>query len=295
MKTTTERNNKGVEHLLKKEFSKAEAEFTASLEMDSTNSTALNNMGLLHHQKRNYEKAADLFEKAIAITKKDTYYLNLGNALTFLKKYGEAEFNYMECLKINGQNENAKISLAKLYESTGKPELATKIWEELTTSSARGLYKAELARNYMATGNFERALSVLSYLNSVREDALNLCYTGVCEFNLKNYGLAESAFKKSLAIEPDNDKTRHYLAINHLSKGDYDSAIRELNSLIRMHPENSKVKLDKATILLNLGRYGEASDLIKAVLSADPENKKAIRYQKVVRDLLKDAPDEHGK
>jgi tetratricopeptide (TPR) repeat protein len=282
MEAATEKNNKGVEFLLKKDFERAESAFKDALGKDDKNTTALNNMGLLYHQKEEYKKAIQHFNNAISIHAKDTYYLNLANSLTFLGKYDEAETNYKACLSLNLDNANAKISLAKLYEKVGKARLATVIWEELANSSTKEFYKSELAKNYMATGNFENALSVLTYLISINENALYRCYIGVCEFNLKNYGLAELAFKKSLAVEPDNYKTRHYLAINYLSKGDYNDALKQLELLIKMNPDDNKVKLDKAIIFLNLGNYKEAQKLIDQVLKTDSENEKALYYKSVL-------------
>lgn len=286
MEAAIEKNNKGVEFLLKKDFERAESEFKDALEKDDNNTTALNNMGLLYHQKGEYEDAVQQFNKAISIHAKDTYHLNLANSLTFLSKYDEAEIHYKACLSHNADNINAKISLAKLYEKTGKVQRATKIWEELVNSSSKEFYKIELAKNYMAIGNFENALSVLSYLNSIKENALYQCYIGVCEFNLKNYGLAEVAFIKSLSVEPDNHKTRHYLAINYLSKGEYSDAIKQLDMLIKMNPDDSKVKLDKATIFLNLNKYQQAWELINSVLEFNPDNKKAIHYKRIVKEFL---------
>ncbi len=286
MDATIENNNKGVEHLLKKDFDNAKSQFEEALEKDKSNTTALNNMGLLYHQKEHYAKAVTFFNQAISINPKDTYYLNLANSLTFLKKYDEAELNYKYSIHLNADNVNAKISLAKFYQATGKVQMATTIWEELVNSSTKELYKLELAKNYMAIGNFENALSVLSYLSSIKENAEYHCYMGVCEFNLKNYGLAENAFKKSLSIEPDNYKTRHYLAINYLSKGDYAAAIKELDMLIRMNPDYSKIKMDKAMILLNLRKYQEGLDLINGVLKSYPDDKKALKYKNIVNELM---------
>ena len=141
MVTAIEKNNKGVQYLLNKDFENAEFEFKELLENDKTNTTALNNMGLLLHQKGKYEEAIDCFNKAISLNGKDTYFLNLANSLTFLGKFEEAEQNYIKCLHINTDNANAKISLAKLYEKTGQINLAKGIWEDLVNASNKEFYK----------------------------------------------------------------------------------------------------------------------------------------------------------
>lgn len=285
MEETIKINNKGVEHFLNKDFEKAEAEYGKALGIDPQNTTALNNLGLLHHQKKEYDKAVELFTKAIKVHSKDTYHLNLANSLAFLGKYTEAEDNYKQCLSQNPDNENAKISLARFYEIIGRVGDATKIWAQLAYSSPKEFYKIELAKNYMTSGKYENALSVLNNLDSISESAVVDFHIGVCHFNLQNYGMAEAAFKKSLGNEPDNYKTRHYLAMNYLSKGDYSSAIKELDFLIKMNPENLKVKLDKASLLLNFGDYPKALLIIDSVLNVDPKNEKALHYKSLVSEL----------
>lgn len=271
--------------MLNKNFEKAEAEFKLALKKDNKNTSALNNLGLLYHQKKEYTKAVELFNEALSVHAKDTYYLNLANAQVFLKKYPEAEWNYKKCLSINPDNINAKISLAKFYETIGKAGYATRIWENVANVSANDCYKIELAKNYMSTGNFENALSVFNPLSTVKDSAEIYCYIGICEFYLKNFGLAEISFKKSLSLEPDKYEARHYLAVNYLSIGDHKKAIKEFDFLIKIEPKNTKVKLDKASVLLNLGKFGDARKIVETVLQLDPKNTKALHYKKLTEEF----------
>lgn len=292
MEETVKKNNQGVEHFLNSDFDKAEAEYEKALGIDPQNATALNNLGLLYHQKKEYTKAREFFAKAINVQPKDTYYLNLANSLVYLENYAEAEDNYKKCLSLNPENENAKISLARFYEITGRVGEATKIWAQLAYSSPKGFYKIQLAKNYMASGKYENALSMLNKISSISENAEVDFHSGVCHFKLQNYGMAEAAFKKSLARDPDNYKTRHYLAMNYLSKGDYGSAFKELDFLIKMNPENLKVKLDKAILYLNVNEHSKALELIDTVLKTDPKNEKALHYKKLVAELKKNKKSE---
>lgn len=284
MKESIEINNKGVEHFLNENLEKAEQEFLNALAKDKSNVSALNNLGLLFQYKGDYKKAANYFQEAIDILPKDTYYLNMANCLVFLEKYDEAEENYKTCLRLNSDNINAKISLARLYDVTNKPENATDIWKHLMQSSSKEFYKIELAKNYFSLGEYDNALNLLVTLKSANENATVYFYIGACHYSLKNLGMAETAFKKSLAIDPDNYKTRHYLAINYLSKNDYANALREFDFLIKMHPDNVKVKLDKAAVLLSLADLQHAKELIEEILRLDPMNEKAHQYLKLIEE-----------
>lgn len=287
MDKVVETNNKGVQYFLNNSIDKAEAEYKKALDLDAGNTTALNNLGLLYHQQKEYEKAEEYFEKAISIIEKDTYFLNLANAQVFLNKMKEAELNYKKSIQLNSNNTSAQISLARFLEVQNRISESVKIWAYLVQKYPDDFYKIELGKNYMALGNFESALSVLGEAAMVTENSEVFCYLGVCEFNLKNYGLAEEAFKKSLAIEPDSFKTRHYLAINYLSKGDYNKAIKELDFLIKLYPENEKVKLDKVSVLLNFKKYKEVNTILDEVLKMKPKNEKALHFKTMLKDLLK--------
>lgn len=286
MDKITEMNNRGVELFLKNNFTEAENEYKKALELDAENTTTLNNLGLLYHKKKDFEKAEQSFKKAISLKEKDTYWLNLANTQVFLKKMTEAESSYKEAIQLNEQNKSARISLARFYEAQNRIDKSAKIWKRLVKSEPDDFYKIELAKNFMAQGNFDLALEVLS--NTLSETAEILCFMGVCEFNLKNYGLAEDAFKRSLANQPNNFKTRHYLAINYLSKGDYPNAIKELDFIIKLNPENEKVMLDKASVLLNLQKYNDARQLLDEILQKFPKSKKALKYKELLAELLKE-------
>ena len=286
MEKAIEKNNKGVEHFFKEDFKKAQAYYEEALANDKKNATALNNLGLVFHQNKAYDKAVSCYMKALEVKKSDTYFLNLANAFAHLFKNEEAEENYKKCLEVNPDNLNAKISLAKFYQFNDKPEMSVGIWENIASTANNFEYKLELAKNYITIGLHEKALSLLSYLSNIRENTKIYYYIGICEFHLKNYGLAETAFKSCLALEPDNYNARHYLAVNHLAKGDYKNALKELDFIIKINPKELKVKLDKAMVLLNLKRYKGSLILIDEVLHIDPKHVKALHYRTIVMKLL---------
>lgn len=287
MEKVVETNNRGVQYFMNNKMDKAEAEYKKALDLDAKNATALNNLGLLYHKQKKYEKAEEYFTKAISVVEKDTYFLNLANAQVFLKKMNEAEINYKKSIDINGENTSAQISLARFYEVNQRINASVEIWVHLAQKYPDDFYKIELAKNYMALGNFELALAVLEQHSRPDNNFEVFCYVGVCEFNLKNYGLAEEAFKKSLAIQPDDFKTRHYLAINYLSQGDYNQAIKELDFLIKLYPENEKVRLDKISVLLNLKKISDAREMLNELLQINPKNKKALQYKSMLKNNVK--------
>ncbi len=277
-----ELNNQGVTHFLNQRFKEAEDSYNKVLEMDAHNATALNNLGLLYHQQKQYNDAEKCFEEAINANPRSSYYLNLANVQVFLKKWDVAEKNYNKACKLDARNQKAKISLARFYETRQFYSKAAEVWFDLIIQTNETEYKINLAGNKMAMGQFEEALAILSKLTDQKEAAMVYHQIGICELNLKNYGLALLAFRNSLGLAPDNLGTRHYMAVTLLAAGEYEKALREFDLLLRMEPKSIKFRLDKASVLLSLKRTGEAKALIDQVLIRDPENEKAIKYLKLL-------------
>ena len=273
-----ELNNQGVSHFLNQRFKEAEDSYNQVLEMDAHNATALNNLGLLYHQQKHYDNAEKSFEEAIEANPRSSYFLNLANVQVFLKKWATAEKNYIKACELDPKNVKARISLARFYEAQRLFSKAADVWFSLIMQTNETEYKINLAGNKMAMGQFEEALAILSNLTDQKDAATVYHQIGVCELNLRNYGLALLAFRNSLGLSPDNLATRHYLAVTLLSAGEYEKALDEFDFLLKMEPESIKFRLDKASVLLSLQRTGEAKELIDQVLQRDPENKKAAKY-----------------
>lgn len=286
METTIEKNNQGVQFFLNRDFESAKKLYEQALDIDAENVTTLNNLGLLYHQLKEYTTAVNYYEKAISIKPKDTYYVNLANSLMFLERQKEAIELYGISLQINPKNTNAKVCLAKAYEAEKKHQEAGVIWETIVSESNEEKHAIDFAKNQMAQGNFNKSLAILMELQFVEENSLVLALIGMCEFNLKNHGLAEEAFKKSLSISPNNGEIRRYLAINYLSKGNTPEALRELKFLMTMFPKNEQAKLDACMVLLNLKEYKEADQLLDEVLQLNKNNAKAKQYKKTVKSFL---------
>lgn len=283
--TVTKTNNEGVAQFLGKDFKKAEEHFKKALQEDGSNSTAMSNLGLLYHNKHKYDMAVDCFRKAISIAEKDTYYLNLANALVFLKSYAEAEEAYQKSLELNPRNGNAMLSLARFHAFMGNPIKATPLLEKLALGTGGSGVKLELSKNYISLGYFEKALTVLFPLRPREKDGSVSYYIGLCEFHLKNYGLAKTTFLSALSQNPDYRSCRHYLALTHLYLGEYEESLKAFNFLIKLFPEETKYRLDKIAVLMQLKRHSECKSQIEQVLKIDPHNPKAKTYESLINGI----------
>ncbi len=286
MDVAIEKNNEAVKFFLNENFKEAELKYKAALMDDENNTTVLNNLGLLYHQQKNFDEAEKYFEKAITLNSKDVYHVNLANTYVFRKKNKLAHKHYQAALDQNPSNENAKVGLAKLYVVYKDFSSADDLWRNLIQSTHRFIYMVNYAQSLVAQKKFEQTLEFLYSINIKEDSSAKWHLIGVCEFSLKNYGLAETAFKKGLALEPDQVNIRQHLATNFLAKGDTESAIKQFDQVIVMQPENYAALTNKGVILLGNGQLKESLKIFKKALKIKPNFEKAIAYKNRVTSML---------
>lgn len=102
------------------QFNEAEINYRKALDKNPNNGTAQFNLGDAMYSQENYEKAAEVFEKTnmkgkSATERSDVYY-NYGNALLKAGKGAEAAASYMQALRENPKNENARYNLEYLRQ-----------------------------------------------------------------------------------------------------------------------------------------------------------------------------------
>lgn len=286
MDKAIEINNKGVRHFLNREFGKAEECYKEALSMHPEYETALNNMGLLCHQKKEYEQAIDYFEKAIEVKPKETYYVNAGNAVACLGKMEAAESWYVKALEKNSRSVRALESLANLYEHNQTPGKAANLWKSLVEITNEEKYLIDYAKNLMKRGKYKQALDLLKHRVS-REGSQAWYLTGICEYHLNNYGLAEEALKQALARDPDDEEIRRYLAVTFIAMGEMEKGVAQFDKILKMNPDNYQIMTEKGVILLGLDQPAEALELFEKALSISSGFEKAEKYRDMARQLLK--------
>ncbi|NHE57493.1 tetratricopeptide repeat protein [Cyclobacterium plantarum] len=275
-------NNEGAKHFLNRAFDSAISCYTKALELDPTNSSILNNLGLYHHQQKAYKKALEFFEKAIEIDSKPTYLVNSGNALAMMGVYPQAREKYLEALKQDPDHHSARVSLAQLAAHTGDHESAIETWEKILASNHDTAYVIQLAKAYINVKKWEKALQRLHSIPAKEGNALAWFMIGQCEFQLKNHGLAEKAFKMALADDPDHSEIRQHLAVNYLAMGEWEKGIKHLSTILRLEPQNYQVMTELAVVYLGRGDQKMAWDWLDRALQLKPDFSKALHYKKIL-------------
>lgn len=215
-----------------------------------------NNLGGIHSQNKELEPAEQCFRKAIeADPNLPEAHSNLGNVLQGQKRFDEAVESYRHAIAIRPTYAEAYRNMAQAFT-----------WQ--------GLHKD-------AQAAYEKAVEI----NPEYFEAWN--NLGIVFLNQRNWLEAERCYREALRINPSYAEARSNLAFLVHLKGDYDSAIDDLQELLK--EKNDAVIWNNLAIAFAhkdrvndaLAAYQRASQ--EDVNYADPHNNMGILYANMGR------------
>ncbi len=274
-------NNEGVKLFLNGNFGAAKNKYREALEISPEYPTTLNNLGMVLLQEKKYTEAEKCFKKAIGLKENPTYFLNLGHVYANLNQPGKAEENYLKSIELNPDSLMAWKSLGGLYQYQKKYFHSVKVWKNVIDNYSRdSYYKIQLAKDLIALKEFGQALAVLSEAaGQEKYQEMVWYYTAMIHFSQSNFGIAESAIKKALAVKPEDESCRILAAAIYLGLSQPDRAVVHWDYLLKVNENNHKVRIDKAVALLANGHRKQALEELNVVISKDEKNTKALFYK----------------
>ena len=281
-------NNQAVQFFMKGELEKAKESYHKALEKDPKNATSLNNLGLLYHQKQDFAAAIRYFNQAIKIEKKPVYYLNTGNSYAMKGDLAEAEKLYQEAINLNPNYTSAYISLAKLATHQKKYREAIHFWKQAIKLKAAPEHLLELAKAHMIVNEFEIALEYLYGMEN-KDNPEHWFLIGKSQYELRNHGLAEKAFKTALSLTPDNKDYRQFLGLNFLASGQVNKCLEQFNFALQMFPQDYKILTEKAVVLCSISSFEEALTCLEKALKLKPDFPKALHYKSLILSAKPDS------
>lgn len=148
----------------------------------------------------------------------------IGDNYLSLRKYDKAEKALRQALKLNRKSANANYLLGFVYSCTGQWQNSVEFLE-----SADNIYPnhPEILRclgwSMYHFGQRKRGIVLLERsLFLAPYDPLILNDLGVCYLNDKNFERAAFLFKKTLQVEPDNQKARECLNAVRFFQREFD-------------------------------------------------------------------------
>jgi hypothetical protein len=94
---------------------------------------------------------------------------------------------------------------------------------------------------------------------------------GAMYFLEKEYGLAETYFKKSLALNKDEQMAHNNLGLIYMNQGKFVQAEREYRQELTVNPEYDNVHFNLGLLYYRMGRTQDAVQLWRQTLQINPE------------------------
>jgi tetratricopeptide (TPR) repeat protein len=164
--------------------------------------------------------------------------INLG----YGRRISEAESYIQEILKINPENPKILSSIAVVYSTSGNREKAAEIYRKIIELGDLAQGYSGLLNYYEKKGMFEEADAYYQKLFAIKSDVPHF---------LKSYGdflrnngkrrEALEAYKRSLALLPNNSPTIFNIALLSIKLGDRSAATQYLEMLKSIDPAEAKL------------------------------------------------------
>lgn len=189
------------------DYEGAVALFGEVLRVDPLNDAALYELGRIYFEFGKLDDAREMLRLATEQDPFNPYYLEVyGNVLLYLAQYREAVSVYRQLSLLQPDNMDAYFELAFAYERSGDIKESIRTLKDVEDRFGQDeSILMEEYRVYLRSGQLEEAIEVLSRL--IEANPVEPVYYGmlseIYEMSEKTE-LAEAAFEKLLALDPDN-------------------------------------------------------------------------------------------
>jgi tetratricopeptide (TPR) repeat protein len=204
----------------------------------------------------------------------------------------------------------ALLSLADLYESVKKPQMAIKVYERVPANSPlKRDAQIQLATNLdaadrsdeairilkdtttqdpkdvqaiMALGNIERSRKKFEDCSKTYSQGIAVSekpnwvlfyFRGICEERAKQWPAAEADLKKALEMEPDQEHVLNYLGYSWIDQGiNLDEAMRMIRRAVEKRPDDGYIVDSLGWAYYRIGNYEDAVRNLERAVDLKPED-----------------------
>ncbi len=261
------------------------SEFLEKLvELDPEASNFHYELGEVYMRLREYDKAIREFRRALELSPGDLEIaMKLGDALIKAGRYAEARELFSQLYAIDPTDPKILEKLSIISHLMGDTDLAIKYLEEAVALDPTNLdYVKGLAKMLRDAGRLNDAAN---YLKAVVEEQPNdpvaNALLGEIYFRQKLYGSASYYLRQAITLDPKLSWVYDLLIKVHLAKGDYSSALDDINLILGYletqgdSEELYKWYYRKCQVLVELDRDKEALELANLIL---PRAKGLYKY-----------------
>lgn len=232
----------------------------------------------------NYERAITELNTCIAFEPDlPILYFERGKNQVFLKKYEEAEEDFVKYLELQPNNEDVLEALYEVYFQQQDFAAAANTVEKLITFDVQ--YKEDLARIYTTTKRYDEALDLI-------EDLDDEIGTDIYRDRLKNrlYMLSGNTtrqvkeIEKNIASNPKGEAEYLKLILVYSEQGNTQKAYETALELQKVNPYADEVQLALYKFNLNDGKIDEAIVSMQKVLES--KRMSAAAKHRVLNDFV---------
>jgi len=108
---------------------------------------------------------------------------------------------------------------------------------------------------------------------------------GHCYDRLKNFAQARFHYRKASHLNPDDSKLFYKMACTYFNEGQWESAVRQLESAMKIHRTKPEYNLLMGECKMRLNQYKDAIQSLSNVVRVRPKNKSG--WEALIRCLYK--------
>jgi tetratricopeptide (TPR) repeat protein len=203
----------GLEQFEAKEFEVAAESFSAFLQNNPDDVTALFNRGLCYYESNNLDSAIEDFSKvlsnnsnnAVAKEKLSNSYFKRAMMAYDKEDLDNALVDFDAYLKLNPDDDVALFNKGIIFSGTDRKKEAVDEFTKAITLNAKTEYFLNRALDYYILKDLDKCLSDLNdVLKELPEDTTSLWLRASINYEKDNYEAAKKDLEKLLLLKPDN-------------------------------------------------------------------------------------------
>ena len=196
------------------------------------------------------------------------------NTAKILGNYNEAMKLFQQSLQIDPSSAAAKYEIGRIYANDNNFSSAATYAKEAFDLEPENIWFADFYGKVLAElGKIDESITIFQHIIKMHPNEY------AYYFNLGSLLSAQGRYNEALKLYNDLEKKigpSEDLAIQrqmiYIDKGDYKSALEELDKLLEANPDEIRLYGMKAEIFQEQGRDEEAQKIYEQMLEMDPEN-----------------------
>lgn len=247
------------------------ASYKKALELDPGSAVILERLAEIHAKSGHMREATEEAQAALKI-EPDNVDAHRLLARIYVRALGETSTGevpqanitqaieqFQAILKVQPDDTYSALWLARLYRFENHHSDAEKILRQvLQQESDNGAALEQLSQLLVDEGRSQEAIDLLTKASqdSPSPDIYDLL--GSAYSQAKDYPKAEAAYRKAVALDPDDAGHRHGLAEALMEQDKYADALEQYKKLVELEPGTSENHLRLAQLYRRLGQFDNA-------------------------------------